>query len=93
MMIIKIKAETDGQHLFQSQNHRTECWLDGYVVVPANLEKTVIGCTGYCDIEMSGGILKNIIPRPERIPVEPEREAEPTADDLINALLGVTSYE
>lgn len=75
-MIIKIEAEASGQHLYQSQSHRQECWLDGYVAVPAHLENAVIACSGYCDIEMSNSILKNIIPRPELIPVEPEREME-----------------
>ena len=31
LTIIEIKAREDGGHGLQSQSHRTECWLEGWV--------------------------------------------------------------
>jgi hypothetical protein len=53
MLIIKIIAEENGQHYFQSQSHRTECWMDGYIAVPSKFEETVFECLGFCDIELN----------------------------------------
>lgn len=50
MLIISIEQNSSGQHHFESQSHRTECWRDGYAVVPPELEETVVRCLGYCDI-------------------------------------------
>ena len=84
MLIIKIVAEENGQHMFESQSHRTECWMDGYVAVPPELEDCDFGCMGFCNIELNedGTEIINItaleipdpepIPEPEPEPVEPE---------------------
>ena len=46
LTIIEIEAREDGGHGLQSQSHRTECWLDGWIAVPRELEETVWGCRG-----------------------------------------------
>lgn len=84
MMIIKIKAETDGQHLFQSQSHRTESWLGGYIAVPSALENAVIECNGYCDLTIEHGVLKSITARSDLIPAE-ETTTEPTEIEQLRA--------
>ncbi len=93
MMIIKIEATETGLHLIQSQSHRPECWLDGYIEVPKELENEVMQCNGYCDLTIEDEVLIGIMARPDLIPTEEEIIKEPTADELLNALLEVTSYE
>ena len=85
MMIIKIEANKDGLHLIQSQSHRQKCWLDGYVAVPPRLESAVFACNGYCDLEIKNGVLKNIVPRPDLMPSEPEAETEPSELEILRA--------
>ena len=84
MMIIKIEAERSGQHMFQSQSHRTECWLDGYIAVPQELENEVIKCNGYCDLVVENGNLKSIVAHPDLIPKE-ETELTPTEVEQLRA--------
>lgn len=91
MLIIKINSGDGKFHHFQSQSHRTECWLDGYTAVPKELENIVYDCMGYCDLVIENDVLTGITPHPELIP-KPSAP-EPTAEELINAFLGVTSYE
>lgn len=76
MMIIKINAEKDGQHLFQSQSHRRECWLDDYIAVPENFESVVMSCNGYCDLTIKNNRLIEIQPRPDLIPVKESKPSE-----------------
>ena len=38
LTIIEIKDREDGGHGLQSQSHRTECWLEGWLAVPEELE-------------------------------------------------------
>ena len=85
MMIIKPEANKNGQHPFQSQSHRQKCWLDGYVAVPPQLESAVLTCNGYCDTEIKNGVLKNVVPRPDLMPSEPEAKAEPSELETLRA--------
>lgn len=68
MIIIAIDENENNQHLLESQSHRTECWLDGYIEVPQELEQKVWNCLGYCDLVIEDGILKDILPK--EIPVD-----------------------
>ena len=52
LTIIEIKAREDGGHGLQSQSHRTECWLEGWIAVPPELEQTAWDCAGYCDLDI-----------------------------------------
>lgn len=78
MLIIAIEATNDGQHYFESQSHRTEVWMEGYVAVPPERESEVVACIGYGDLTVNGDQFVDFVPHPERIP-EPE-QPEPSAD-------------
>ena len=84
MLIIKIESNDNGRHLFQSQSHRTSCWLEGYIAVPTEFEKTVFECKGYCELIIEDNVLTNIIPRTDLMPV---KTVEPTAQDDMDAMM------
>jgi len=94
LTIIELAAGADGGHGLQSQSHRTQCWLPGWVAVPEELSAAVWNCGGYCDLELDkGGALVGVTPR-ER---PPEPEPEPTEEerlradvDFLAAMAGVT---
>ena len=71
MTIIKILPNENNQHSLESQSYRTECWLDGYIVVPQELEKKAWDCLGYCDLVIEDGVLTDILPK--EIPVDTEQ--------------------
>ena len=81
MTIIKILADENNLHSLESQSHRTECWLDGYIAVPQELEKKVWDCMGYCDLVINDGVLTDILPKD--ISDLPKPEPLPTISDLI----------
>lgn len=89
MLIIKIKETDNNLHHFQSQSHRTECWIDGYIAVPKELESIVYSCRGYCELIIENGVLVNVMPHTECIPkVEtPMSETELTTNDMAAAIL------
>ena len=86
LTIIEIAAREDGGHGLQSQSHRTECWLDGWIVVPPQLEKAAWDCCGYCDLTIEDGVLVDLtpgqIPEPEPVPEPEPTEAERLRADL-----------
>ena len=84
MLIIKIESNDNGFHPFQSQSHRTSCWLEGYIAVPTEFEKTVFECKGYCELTIEDNVLTNIVPRIDLIPA---KVIKPTAQDDIDALM------
>lgn len=84
LTIIEINARADGGHALQSQSGRRECWLDGYIAVPAHLEAAVWACCGYCDLDIQDGTLVGITAK--EVPVVPEPDPEPTADERVSAL-------
>lgn len=81
MLIIKIEANEDGSHLIQSQSHREECWLDGYIEVPTKLENKAMGSKGYCNLVIENDVLVDIIPSET-----PETEKSITLDERVTAL-------
>ena len=85
MLIIRINPQESGQHHFESQSHRTECWEDGCVAVPPEKETDVIGCIGYGDLTVEDGQFVDFVPRPELIPEPPK--PEPTEEELRLAAL------
>lgn len=93
LTIIELEARSDGGHGLQSQSHRTECWLEGWVAVPEELVGPVWDCGGYCELTMEGDKLVGITPIEPPVPAEPEPTAEERlrADvDYIAAMTGVT---
>lgn len=94
LTIIELSAREDGGHGLQSQSHRTECWLEGWVAVPPTLEQAAWDCGGYCELELDGdGALVGLTPK-ER-PAEPE--AGPTEAEQLRAdvdyLAAITGVE
>ena len=87
MLIISAEQTEQGQHLFESQSHREECWMEGYAAVPTELEEAVTGCMGYCDVTIENGVVTAVEPHPERIPVPEPTQTQPTAQDDTDALL------
>lgn len=85
MTIIKIEPLKDGQHAIKSQSARTECWLDGWIAVPDNLEAMALKTLGWCDLDIQDGVLVGITPtnRPEP---EPEPETVPSYEERLFAL-------
>ena len=81
MLIIKITSDDGKFHPFQSQSHRTSCWIDGYIAVPTELEKTVFECKGYCELTIEDNTLVNITPHKEWIPVKNVKPVSTPQDD------------
>lgn len=84
MLIIAIEATEGGQHYIESQSHRTEVWMEGYVAVPPEREAEVVDSLGYGDLTVEDGQFVDFIPHPERIP-KPE-QPEPTDSDVWDKL-------
>lgn len=93
LTIMELTAREDGGHALQSQSHRTESWLEGWVAVPKELETAVWDCGGYCTPELNeAGELVGLTPteRPvskEDTPTETERLRADV--DYLAALVGI----
>ena len=86
--IIQIDPLDSGQHPVQSQSGRAECWLEGWIAVPDELVDAAWACGGFCDLEITGGVLTGLTPR--------EAPASVTAPAEITALkqeLAETDYQ
>ena len=93
LTIIERNARTDGGHAIQSQSHRTECWLEGWIAVPEHLSRTVWDCGGYCDLTVEGGVLTAVTAkeRPQEPESEPTEAERLRADvDFLAAMAGVS---
>lgn len=94
LTIIERQAREDGCHGLQSQSHRTECWLEGWVAVPEELAEAAWACGGYCELTLDEeGNLTGLTPtqRPEAPEPEPTAEERLRADvDYLAALQGVS---
>lgn len=94
LTIIEVKAREDGGHGLQSQSHRKECWLEGWVAVPEELAAAVWACGGYCDLELSDqGELTGVTPkqRPQAEEQPPSESEQLRADvDYLAAVAGVS---
>lgn len=95
MTIIEIQANANGQHRIESQSGRKECWLAGYIEVPAHLEAVVWESLGWCELTVEDGKLVGVTPaqRPEPEPVpQPISETEQLRADVdyIAAMTGVS---
>lgn len=86
MYIIAIEPIENNLHVIESQSHRTSVWMDGYIEIPSELVEEVTATGGYCDLIIEDGILVGVTPTEKPEPVEPE----PTTEELLNAMLGVS---
>lgn len=84
MTIIKIDTN-NGHHPIEFQSHRNDCWLDGYIIVPSNLENKAWESRGWCDLDIIDGVLVDIIPTEQ--PPEPE---SPNTSDLAEIQLATS---
>jgi len=89
--IISNERNELGFYTIETQSHRTECWEDGYIAVPEHLSDVAWACMGYCDLVIEDGVLVDIIPTERPAEPGPLPDPEPTADELMNILLGVQS--
>ena len=79
MTIIKISYDEKNRHAMESQYHRTEVWLDGYIAVPPELEQKAWDCIGYCDLVIDGdGVLTDILPKDIPVDIEQLKQAKIT---------------
>lgn len=64
---------------------------DEYAVVPPEMVEDIMATCGYCDIELNVDGTEVVSFTAREIPEieEPEVEREPSADEVLNALLGV----
>lgn len=81
LTIIELTARPDGGHALQSQSHRTQCWLEGWIAVPDHLREAVWACGGYCDLTVEEGVLTDVTPREQ----PPQPEPEPTEVEQLRA--------
>ena len=92
MRAIKILADSKGGHGWQKCNIPFPL-LEGWAVIPDDME-TPNFPYGDIEVEEINGVMTvtkwtpGVIPEPEPTP-----EAEPSAEDMLNALVGGMSYE
>lgn len=92
LTIIEIKADEWGRHGLQSQSHRTECWIEGWLAVPEELTQAAWESGGYCELIIEDGKLVGLTATEK--PAQPEPEPSETerlrADvDFLAAMGGV----
>lgn len=83
MTIIKIDPTNDN-HPIESQSHRTEVWIDGYIEVPKNLESAAWDSGGYCNLDIQGGVLVGITPAERPEPEIPAMTVQEAALDMMS---------
>ncbi len=66
---------------------------DEYAVVPGDMVQDILATCGYCDIVLNEDGTAVVSFTAKDIPEPPEEAVEPSAEELLNAMLGVTSYE
>lgn len=92
LTVIEQASRADGGHGVQSQSHRTECWLEGWLEVPEALTQAVWDCGGYCELTVEDGVLTAVTPtgRPaEPAPAPTELERLRADVDFLAAMGGV----
>ena len=92
MRIIEIIALDNGAHRNQTSDTPLNTIPDGWAVIPDDMECENFPFGEVTAEEIDGVMtvtnwVAGVIPEPEP---EPEPEHEPTADDVLNAMLGVT---
>lgn len=87
MTIIQMEAlPGTNYHPLQSQSHRMECWLEGWLSVPEHLETTAFSCFDACELVMEDGVLTGLLPleapAPLPMPPSPEEDRDALLVDL-----------
>lgn len=94
LYIIQIDPmEGTSYHPVQSQSHREECWLEGYLALPEQLVEKAVSCGGNCELVIEDGALVDLVPIPvEAVPEEPSPEGD-TEAMLVDHELRLTLLE
>ncbi|MCI8870656.1 MAG: hypothetical protein HFF39_08985 [Lawsonibacter sp.] len=94
LTIINREREAGGSHGLQAQSGRTECWLEGWIVLPEGLREAYLACGGYCELEIRDGALAGIVPdRDSPAPwLERAREKE-AEEEALRLRLSATDYQ
>lgn len=72
MTIIEIKETKEGFRNIESQSHRTEVWMEGYALVPSEMENAIFETGGFLEnLTVKDGVVTAFVPgkRPEPEPV------------------------
>lgn len=91
--VIKTEPDENGWHDLQSNSSwSSNPYGDGFIEVEDELVPSILETGGYCDITLNEEGTKCIAFVALEKPVIPdeETEAEPTADELMDILLGVS---
>ena len=83
LSIMELAARPDGSHRLQAQSHRTECWLEGWVAVPAELEEALWACGGYGTPLVQDGVLTGFTPGEPPQTLQPERTLQEDVDAML----------
>ena len=89
MRIVEIAALENGAHRNQSYH---DILPEGWAVIPDEME-TENFPFGEVEVEEIDGVMTVTKWMAGEIPEEDEPEAEPTAEEILNTLLGVNRYE
>lgn len=89
MKIIQIQSNANGAHACQSVDRLAKL-TTGWAIIPEDMETPNLPY-GDIEIEEICGIPTVTKWTPREMPEVPEAEAEPTADELIDILLGRTT--
>lgn len=95
--ICVISVETFGEygvHSVQTSTAWSENpYSEGYAIVPDDMVQDIMDTRGFCDIELNEDGTEVISFAAREIPVIEEPEPEPTANELVDILLGVDEDE
>ncbi len=91
-VISKVTFGEHNMHDIQTNSSWTSNpYGDEYAVVPPEMVEDIMATLGYCDIELNDNGTEVVSFTAREIPEieEPEVVVEPTADEVLNTLLGV----
>lgn len=84
MLIVQVNVGENGAHNLQSRNSVDSVWEEGYIKVPAHLESAAWDSMGYCDLQITDGVLTGITPvdppTPDLEPLKEQRIAQSKTD-------------
>lgn len=62
LTIVEIARGANKAHGVQAQSGREACWLEGWIELPGELKGAFNACGGYCELEITDGVLSGIVP-------------------------------
>lgn len=88
-----ISKEAFGEYAAH-QIQASGCWTsnpygDAFAIVPGDMVDAIMETHGFCDLVLNEDGTQVVSFTAREIPDIPDPETEPTADDILNAMLGV----